>query len=311
MNDNTIVKIFYSCHAPSAMRWRSNVHVRQPISFVPPGPERLRASAAPAVTANPAPRAQPGTESQIWTAPQFTVAQQTALLASLSPEMIAALVALAQAAGSLPKPAASTPSNAEPSCKAKRKPVGTARAADQAGAASRKSRKLNEERFDKETARSRKAAEGGCYTKVAFDERSRRRGTKGGRRSNFTLEQQATVAKICSSELGFPRRHDWHARLARGWETLEQENPSLSGLPPPGYSQVYKWLKHHHSSDSEPSDARPPSEPALPSHCDGETAGVPPSAIRGMEAPDPVETGGEPKQQQGSSRAGGEAAPKP
>ena len=71
----------------------------------------------------------------------------------------------------------------------------------------------------------------------------KRRGSKGGRQSNFTLEQQATAAKICLSMFGFPRRHEWHARLSQRWETVMQENPSLLGVPKPGYNQVYKWRK--------------------------------------------------------------------
>ena len=65
---------------------------------------------APAVTANQAPQVQPSTEGQINMAPTLT-AEQQALVAALSPETIATLLALAQAAGSLPKPAASTTSS--------------------------------------------------------------------------------------------------------------------------------------------------------------------------------------------------------
>ena len=86
---------------------------------------------APAVTANQAPQVQPSTEGQINMAPTLT-AEQQALVAALSPETIATLLALAQAAGSLPKPAASTTSAIEPT----RKPAGTAGAAEQAGEAS-------------------------------------------------------------------------------------------------------------------------------------------------------------------------------
>ena len=84
---------------------------------------------APAVTANDqAPQVQPSTEGQINMAPTLT-AEQQALVAALSPQTIATLLALAQAAGSLLKPAASTTSAIEPTRRAKRKPAGTAGAA--------------------------------------------------------------------------------------------------------------------------------------------------------------------------------------
>ena len=63
-------------------------------------------------------------------------AEQQALDAALSPHTIATLLALAQPAGSLLKPAASTTSAVEPKRRAKRKPAGTAGAAEQAGEAS-------------------------------------------------------------------------------------------------------------------------------------------------------------------------------
>ena len=83
---------------------------------------------APAVTANQAPQVQPSTEGQINMAPTL-MAEQQALVAALSPATIATLLALAQAADSIPKPAASTTSAIEPTRRAKRKPAGTAGAA--------------------------------------------------------------------------------------------------------------------------------------------------------------------------------------
>ena len=83
---------------------------------------------APVVTANQVPQVQPSTEGQINMAPTLT-AEQQALVAALSPQTIATLLALAQAAGSLLKPAASTTSAIEPTRRAKRKPAGTAGAA--------------------------------------------------------------------------------------------------------------------------------------------------------------------------------------
>ena len=90
---------------------------------------------APVVTANQASQVQPSTEGQINMAPTFT-AEQQALIAALSAETIATLLALAQAARSLPKPAASTISVIEPTRRAKRKPACAAGAAEQAGEAS-------------------------------------------------------------------------------------------------------------------------------------------------------------------------------
>ena len=83
-------------------------------------------------------------------------AEQQALIAALSPETIATLLALAQAAGSLQKPAASTTSAVEPTRREKRKPTGAAGAAEQAGEASRKSRRPTEETA---TAESKKIKE--------------------------------------------------------------------------------------------------------------------------------------------------------
>ena len=104
---------------------------------------------APAVTANQAPQEQPSTELDVTEglinmAPTL-MAEQQALVAALSPATIATILALAQAAGSLPKPAASTTSAIEPTRRAKRKPAGTAGAAEQAGEASRKRRRPTEE----------------------------------------------------------------------------------------------------------------------------------------------------------------------
>ena len=164
-------------------------------------------------------------------------------------------------------PADSNLTTAEASGKAKRKPAGAAGAAEQAGAQSSQTNKPKEERSQNETANPRQIKEGHSDKEAAesrkikeelFREEAamagvfRLRGSKGGRQSNLTLEQQATV-KICLSEFCFPTRHDWHTRLGQKWETVKQENPSVWGLPPLAYNQVYKWLKHHHSSDSVPS----------------------------------------------------------
>ena len=99
---------------------------------------------APAVTANQASQVEPSTEGQINMAPTLT-AEQQALIAALSPKTIATLLALAQAAGSLPKPAASTTSAVEPTRRGKRKPACAAGVAEQAGEARRKSRRPTEE----------------------------------------------------------------------------------------------------------------------------------------------------------------------
>ena len=80
-------------------------------------------------------------------APTLT-AEQQALVAALSPETIVTLLALAQAAGLLLKPAASTTSAIEPKHRAKGKPgkpAGAAGAAEPAGEAIRKSRRQTEE----------------------------------------------------------------------------------------------------------------------------------------------------------------------
>ena len=126
---------------------------------------------APAVTANQASQVQPSTEGQINMAPTLT-AEQQALIAALSPETMATLLALAQAAGSLPKPAASTASAVEPTRRGKRKPAGAAAAAEHAGEASRKSRRPTEETA---TAESKKIKE-----QPKFDGNMKRRGFGGG-----------------------------------------------------------------------------------------------------------------------------------
>ena len=279
----------------SAIRWRPNVYFLQENNLAAPVAELPAAADAPAVAAAaPAVTADPAQ-------------QQMAMVAALPPEIIATLIALAQAAGSLPMPADSNPTTTEASGKAKRKPAGAAGAAEQAGAASRKAKKPKEERSqnetakprqikegrsDKETAESRKIKEELSREEAAMAGVLRRRGSKGGRQSNFTLEQQATVVKICLSEFGFPTRHDWHTRLGQKWETVKQENPSLLGLPPPAYNQIYKWLKHH-CSDSEPSappqDTKPSSDSTL--CCDAEMVRVPPPKIPDVVASDPVGSG--------------------
>ena len=234
---------------------------------------------APAVTANQASQVQPSTEGQINMAPTLT-AEQQALIAALSPETMATLLALAQAAGSLPKPAASTASAVEPTRRGKRKPAGAAAAAEHAGEASRKSRRPTEETA---TAESKKIKE-----QPKFDGNMKRRGFGGGKRSNFTLEQQATVARICIGEFGFPTRHDWHTRMKQSWETIKQEHSFLSGLPPPQYNQVYKWLKHHDSSGSAPAAAAPEAPPSSDFElcCDAEMVRVPPPVVPDVEDPE-------------------------
>ena len=108
-------------------------------------------AAAPAVTADPASQAQPALQAQFKANPQFPAEQQMAILAAFSPEVIATLVALAQAAGSLPKPADSNPTTAEASGKAKRKPAGAA--AEPQAVGSCKSKQPKEDRSQKVTAR--------------------------------------------------------------------------------------------------------------------------------------------------------------
>ena len=74
-----------------------------------------------------------------------------AMLAAFSPEVIATLVALAQAT----KPADSNPTTAEASGKAKRKPAGAAGAAEPQAVESRKSEQPIEDRSQKIAARPR------------------------------------------------------------------------------------------------------------------------------------------------------------
>ena len=112
-------------------------------------------AAAPAVTADPASQAQQALQAQFKANPQFPAEQQVAMLAAFSPEVIATLVALAQAAGSLPKPADSNPTTAEASGKAKRKPAGAAGAAEPQAVESRKSKQPKEDRSQKVAARPR------------------------------------------------------------------------------------------------------------------------------------------------------------
>ena len=269
-------------------------------------------SPAPAVTANQASQVQLSTEGQINMAPTLTAEQQPSI-AALSPETIATLLALAQAAASLPIPAASTTSAVEPTRRGKRKPAGAAGACEQAGETSSKSRRPTEETATAESKKikeervilpvSRKSRRPTEETATAesnkikeqreFDGNMKRRGFGGGKRSNFTLEQQAraTVAKICIGDFGFFTRHDWHTRMKQSWETVKQEHSLLSCLPPQQYNEVYKWLKHHHSSGSALAAAAPEAQPSSDFElcCDAEMVRVPPPMVPDVE--DPAKSG--------------------
>ena len=75
--------------------------------------------------------------------------------------------------------------------------------------------------------------------------------------------------------------------MKQSWETIKQEHSLLSGLPPPQYNQVYKWLKHHHSSGSAPAAAAPEAQPSSDFElcCDAEMGRVPLLVVPNVEDP--------------------------
>ena len=199
-----IDRYFTSCHCPSAIRWRPNIYFRKENNLDAPVAELPAAATATAVTtAAPAYYTTDIPVSKYFRHRLWKRSHTNILLITHKEDRLDYMSVRLTSDGDLMFI------------------VGRTINAELAGAASRKTRKPKEEhsqnetakprhfkegRSDKEAAESRKIKEELSREEAAMAGVLRRRGSTGGRQSNFALEQQATVARICLSEFGFPTR---------------------------------------------------------------------------------------------------------